>query len=1352
MRRGSGATFERRRSSAGQQLMSSAALAAVSNGGSRNTARRKSTVGVLGVGGSGGVSTLVAGSCGVEKKPVARFGNLESVEALLHGNRYGTTIHVINSGVCRLSKLTRSQTVYRGISGGLLPPSFWDADMSGIKGGTEMGFMSCTSDRGVALAYSRKQGRGTSGEVTNTASLLLESRMGMVDRGADLSWLSQFPQEAEYCFSPLTGIEVLGTRVEGDVLIVEAHFCTPANSTIDTAISRMQRSHLELVDLLISELSSSGVPSGLPGGPIRKLERLRIDSARRRPDHFNKVQNFRDATNEALSVQQHAFQSLADEQAWLEETNNVASRMRASADACARAGEQETALKLLQLTVERAQLEALAHPEDDLPAGARTHFQSRISSETTVIDSDRVSMGGGGIATATVAAMPATDAPTTPLSAVSASWRKLRSAVMLSQRLSKGISGSSRSASFQSTDNGGGDPGDVSSSASLAVTSVDVINWSTRSEVGKPQGGRDTSSPSGASASSGRVGSRRRSALVSGELRSGFRASNVGLGTSSELLSMAHIRAIESCGGVADEDHWRVQAAAQLLSEGILAPWPPLLARLIGEATDPNVLTAFLALISDNALLPNADRTGPREGGLIRESAQAFGVGKEILFFDKALDQWLPGKVIAATDGPTGVFSVEGFQKPTPKQLHSLPRTQVLACEEAGACALLCHAAAAGHATLVEGLLRAGISPFVADTYATTPLHHAAHAGHADVCMLILTPRGWHSAELRGKMMRMTNRHGTTPLNMAMGHTAVRRIFHPTASDMDVAGAAHAAEGTLLGLVQRAVSSAAPTGENGGDGLSVTVEALERLLAAQPAALNQAGSTQVTLLMLAARGCRPDLVDVLISARADVHAESARGVTALLMAAEEGCVDAIRALHAAGASLDESSSQEANNEPSLNLRKATTALLSASMNGHAAAVRALLNLNADVNHGNDAGGSALMAACKGGHVEVVHQLIARGADVHAKDIRRDEGTEYATTNTALTWAVFNGHHTVVEALLQADADANALLADDGTTTLMIACERGYEGIALTLIPLTADTGPVSISRNPSETQHRAAISPGSAPGRGIDGHTTAGETALTLACKNGHSGIVSALLAADAAVDGVTTEMLGMTPLMVAAKQGHVGCVEVLLDNGVAINAGTPSDPTLTALVLAYRCGHGALAIKLLQVGAKVELEQSEAAEAAGAHAAGAAAAKRTTSSSALSIVPRTTSAAAPSVVPVQLNLAQHLRRAASVQNAVAQEAEQRRKRAAEAQAAAQQATADAVARAGRSNGTVEPEGGRSSRRRRSSDHMVQPNAHPLPRSRTVPQRSLWDMVRSDTTRVSRSTSPPAVRVLELYW
>eukprot|EP00966_Prymnesium_polylepis_P046550 1078766-Prymnesium_polylepis.1 len=57
-------------------------------------------------------------------------------------NTYTTTMHVINSVIVKSSKLTKARKVYRGVGGGVLPSSFWQANEQGVKGGIEVG---CTS-------------------------------------------------------------------------------------------------------------------------------------------------------------------------------------------------------------------------------------------------------------------------------------------------------------------------------------------------------------------------------------------------------------------------------------------------------------------------------------------------------------------------------------------------------------------------------------------------------------------------------------------------------------------------------------------------------------------------------------------------------------------------------------------------------------------------------------------------------------------------------------------------------------------------------------------------------------------------------------------------------------------------------------------------------------------------------------------------------------------------------------------------------------------------------------------------------------------------------------------------------
>lgn len=102
--------------------------------------------------------------------------------SLCLGNPYTTTLHTINSGLIKLSKLTAAQTVYRGIRDGILPDQFWNEDGLKLRCGVDYAFCSTTLNRQIAEEYSNS---------THGISTILEIQQGMVDRGADLSWISQ---------------------------------------------------------------------------------------------------------------------------------------------------------------------------------------------------------------------------------------------------------------------------------------------------------------------------------------------------------------------------------------------------------------------------------------------------------------------------------------------------------------------------------------------------------------------------------------------------------------------------------------------------------------------------------------------------------------------------------------------------------------------------------------------------------------------------------------------------------------------------------------------------------------------------------------------------------------------------------------------------------------------------------------------------------------------------------------------------------------------------------------------------------------------------------------------------------
>merc|ERR1719188_585105 len=92
---------------------------------------------------------------------------------------------------------------------GIMPASFWDQEDGGekFKGGVEYGFLSTSCKKEVAQQYAHGK-----------AGTILEIKTGMVDRGADLKMISQYPHEEEICFPPLTCLEVIDMTVEGKTL------------------------------------------------------------------------------------------------------------------------------------------------------------------------------------------------------------------------------------------------------------------------------------------------------------------------------------------------------------------------------------------------------------------------------------------------------------------------------------------------------------------------------------------------------------------------------------------------------------------------------------------------------------------------------------------------------------------------------------------------------------------------------------------------------------------------------------------------------------------------------------------------------------------------------------------------------------------------------------------------------------------------------------------------------------------------------------------------------------------------------------------------------------------------------
>lgn len=315
------------------------------------------------------------------------------------------------------------------------------------------------------------------------------------------------------------------------------------------------------------------------------------------------------------------------------------------------------------------------------------------------------------------------------------------------------------------------------------------------------------------------------------------------------------------------------------------------------------------------------------------------------------------------------------------------------------------------------------------------------------------------------------------------------------------------------------------------------------------------------------------------------------------------------------------------------------AFVAASLKGDAETVRDLLASGADVNAMLKGGfyvsggtgslphhGTALMAAAMHGHVEVVMLLLAAEANVEARTKSRE---------TALILAAREGRAEVVDALLRAKAKVNAKMTG-GETALHEAAERLHLRIVEALIAAGASvsgksgSGPLlsACSRSYVDwarregwpVDHSARIEIVRqllAAGADVNAVTTAGDTPLITASRDGFLEVVTELLVAGADVNAQTahpnTALLwalerkradiarlliaakadvhavnrnGRTTLMLAADCGHLDLVQLFLDAGIKVNRVGKGN--FTALMGAAREGHIEVLNMLLAAGADV--------------------------------------------------------------------------------------------------------------------------------------------------------------------
>ena len=204
--------------------------------------------------------------------------------------RFTTTLHVLNSGVLKLAKLQPAIQVYRGISGMRLPKSFTEKNELNVRGGVEYGFMSTTTDEAVAMSFAK-------GGDAGTASTLVVASMGMIDRGATLDWLSQYPHEREILLPPLTAMEVVEIEDfvdSGSFRMRKLHVRLNTNlvsMTIENLLAVRKKQVHELVEIVAKDISKQDVAADMDKR-AKSLRSVQAKVQRQPSEAFNNNQTF----------------------------------------------------------------------------------------------------------------------------------------------------------------------------------------------------------------------------------------------------------------------------------------------------------------------------------------------------------------------------------------------------------------------------------------------------------------------------------------------------------------------------------------------------------------------------------------------------------------------------------------------------------------------------------------------------------------------------------------------------------------------------------------------------------------------------------------------------------------------------------------------------------------------------------------------------------------------------------------------------------------------------------------------------------------------------------------------------
>jgi ankyrin repeat protein len=363
-----------------------------------------------------------------------------------------------------------------------------------------------------------------------------------------------------------------------------------------------------------------------------------------------------------------------------------------------------------------------------------------------------------------------------------------------------------------------------------------------------------------------------------------------------------------------------------------------------------------------------------------------------------------------------------------------------------------------------------------------------------------------------------------------------------------------------------------------------------------------AGSTP---LIGATKYNNPEAVKLLLEHKANPNHQNQSGISALMLASEQGFFECVKNLCEGGADVELAPSGKT--ALSMNL-SGQTPLFCAAKEGHLEIVKYLLDRGANPNATNHYGVSVLWIPCQRGLIKIVELLLERGANPEIAPSGSEAEERSISGWTPLYAAIKSRQYSVVKLLLNKGANPNAVTSL-GSTPFLLASEIGDLEVIKCFVEHGADldyspsgkeadelniTGQTALFMATLKEQNDVVqylIERGSK----VNVKNRYGVSPLLLCAEGGNETLVKLLVSVGADVNmspsgelAVEHILAGQTPLYGAAKKGHYHICKFLIENGALVNAETMTGAT--PLYTAVEEGHFEISQLLIEYGADVNM------------------------------------------------------------------------------------------------------------------------------------------------------------------